>query len=189
MQLVKARIENVLNNSKVFRDVPGHEGVYKISYNGFVYSFISNKLLKPGLSTNGYLSVVLYKASGEKRTANIHRMVAEAFLPNPEQKKCVNHTTGNKQMNHTAWLEWATHGENNSHAIQTGLKRKAIEPKGVIQMDLEGNVVAIYATTTEAEKAGFSSGNICNCCNGQRKTHKGFMWRYINSSSINTENI
>lgn len=183
MQLAKANFRKTLNNPEVWRDVQGYEGLYKISYNGFVYSHISDKYLKPGLSRNGYLSVVLYDNERGKRTHNIHTMVGRAFVPNPDNKKCLDHLFGNKLMNHRDCLEWVTPGENNSRAIQLGLKRKAIEPKGCVQKDLQGNIIRTYRTTVEAENYGFRSGNICLVCSGKRKLHGGFKWEYLNNQS------
>jgi hypothetical protein len=133
MQLRKANFKNSLSNPEVFRDIKGFEGLYKISYNGFVYSYISDKILKPGLGGAGYYTVALKSNTGS-RSYNIHRLVAEAFIPNPENKRTVNHKLGNKHLNHVAWLEWNTHKENNTHATQTGLRKVKITQEVISQI-------------------------------------------------------
>jgi hypothetical protein len=180
VELRKADFNLSLKNPDLWQDVKGYEGIYKISKLGFVYSIKSGKILSPGLGRNGYLTVSLYSESVHI-SRYLHRLVAEHFIPNPEGKKCVNHTHGYKLNNHKSGLEWATHSENNIHALQTGLRRKGQEAKGLIQMDKEGNVVRTYRTTVEAEAYGFSSGNIALCCAGKRSHHKGFKWQYINN--------
>ena len=175
MELKLANVHDALNNEKTARWVPGYKGMYKVTYNGMVYSYIKNKFLKPGLSGKNYLTVALFP----KRTHYVHRLVATAFLPNPENKATVNHKDGNKIFNHVVNLEHATFGENNSHALRTGLKRSAYPAKGVIQIDMQGNEIARYHSSEHAP-VQFSSGNICHVANGKRNHHGGFKWAWIN---------
>jgi hypothetical protein len=130
IQIRKADFHHTLDDPRVWRDVKGYGGIYKVSYNGFVYSYISDKYLKPGFSKGtGYYSVVLWRSNKDKRTHFIHRLVAEAFIANPENKRTVNHVLCHKTLNHVAWLEWATHGENNKHAIDHGLRKVKCTPE------------------------------------------------------------
>ncbi len=84
---------------------------YEISDCGMVLSHNIGNILKPGKNTEGYLLVILCK-NGEKKTCKIHRLVAQAFIPNPENKKCVDHINRDKTNNHIDNLRWATHSEN-----------------------------------------------------------------------------
>lgn len=103
---------------KVLR-VNGYEA-YRISYNGLIFSDISNKLLKFDDSSD-YLRVTLYIDSIPSRFS-VHRLVAEHFVPNPENKPCVNHNDGNKRNNLYINLKWATDSENVIHAIENNLR-------------------------------------------------------------------
>ncbi|MDR0629047.1 MAG: NUMOD4 motif-containing HNH endonuclease [Treponema sp.] len=87
-----------------WRDIPGHEGLYQVSNKGRVKSLRNNIILKSGKFPNGYLYAPL-KVSGSQSNKTIHRLVASVFLPNPDQKKEVNHKDGNKQNNTIENLE------------------------------------------------------------------------------------
>lgn len=96
--------------------------IYHISDHGQVKSYKRGKerILKPTLTSNGYAAVKIC-ANGKRKIHKIHRLVALAFIPNPEQKGDVNHKDGNKANNHVDNLEWNTRKENVNHAWQTGL--------------------------------------------------------------------
>lgn len=93
---------------------------YAVTVDGKVYTLNDNKFMKLA-NDNGYIRVNLAK-DGKKYRNAVHRLVALAFIPNPENKRTVNHIDGNKQNNHVSNLEWATHKEQTAHAIATGLK-------------------------------------------------------------------
>lgn len=171
MILQRANFKTALKNCSQWVDSKSLPG-YQVHPRGVIRNAETGLNLRPGKSKNGYLTVRI------KKTLTVHRIIAEAFIENPQGKKCVNHRDGQKRNNNISNLEWNTHSENNSHAIQTGLKKKIVEPKGIIQMDIDGNEVARYRTSEEA--IGFRSGCICLCCNGKRKTHKGYKWSFIN---------
>ena len=104
---------------EVFTDIRGYEG-YQVSNYGRVKNSKTGKILKPYL-TRGYLRVSLYNESGRKCKL-VHRLVAEAFLPNPQHKPAVNHINGCKTDANACNLEWATPSENMSHAHNNGLR-------------------------------------------------------------------
>ena len=103
-----------------FKQIKGYEN-YLISDQGRVYSYYTKKFLKPHKNTCGYLFVVLYK-NGVCKNYRIHRLVALTFIPNPENKRTVNHIDGCKINNHVSNLEWCTNKENIRHAMDTGLR-------------------------------------------------------------------
>lgn len=102
------------------------EGLYDISIQGNIKSLIKHhhqreQVLKPKIDKYGYECVILYK-KGKPKYKTIHRLVAETFIPNPENKPQVNHIDGNKKNNHVDNLEWVTHSENTKHSYNLGLQ-------------------------------------------------------------------
>ena len=113
---------------EIWKAIKDYEGKYEVSNLGRVKSLertsrlnrkIKERILAPREHTGGYLRVQL-----SRKDFYIHRLVAEAFIPNPENKSQVNHIDGNKRNNHVDNLEWNTPLENNLHAIRTGLNKK-----------------------------------------------------------------
>lgn len=108
-----------------WRDVSGYDAPYQVSSLGRVKSLprkkgTKGKVLSPGMNTSGY-EVINLLQDGRYRTRTVHRLVAIAFIANPENKRCVNHKDGDKTNNSIDNLEWATHKENTRHAFDTGL--------------------------------------------------------------------
>lgn len=118
-----------------WKDIPGYQGLYRISNYGRVLllerEWITarwltrhrpKRIAKQSASTN-YYRVTLTK-NGKQKSTDVHRLVAEAFIPNPENKRTVNHKDGNKLNNHISNLEWATYSENAKHAFRTNLRNQ-----------------------------------------------------------------
>lgn len=119
---------------ETWKPIKGYEGKYAVSSEGRIKSlpYICNgrwgkarmkgKVLQPVTNThNGYQYICLVGDNRKKTTYRYHRVVAEAFVDNPEGKPCVNHKDGNKYNNHPSNLEWVTHSENTRHAYKNGL--------------------------------------------------------------------
>ena len=129
LEKAEKKISELENNAvenlpdEIWKDVVGYEGIYKISNFGRVKSFKQNKvvILKKVLN-DGYYSIGLRK-DGKRFKAKIHRLIAQAFIPNPDNKPFVNHIDGNKQNNCIENLEWVTGSENVRHAWQIGLNK------------------------------------------------------------------
>lgn len=174
-----------------WKTIKEFEGIYRVSNDGLVQS----KRNKNGkivtatwrnLSINdrgNYLFVVLYKDK-KRYQLSVHRLVAETFIPNPENKSQVNHKNGNKHDNRVENLEWATQSENMQHCIHVlhpDLNAKKRRP--VIQKDGQGKVVKIWGSIASASRAlNIGRANIINCCTHRRyfKTAGGFCWEYKN---------
>ena len=113
---------NLQLNSEEWRDVRGYEGLYQVSNFGRVKSFYHNtpKIIYQSLHSMGYWRVCLVK-NGKRKDVSVHRLVAQAFLPNPDNKPQVDHLNGDKRDNRVENLEWVTRKENIQRAIQMGL--------------------------------------------------------------------
>lgn len=146
------------------------------------------KKMRPIKKTTGYLSVFLCK---NNKTFNklVHRLVAEAFIPNPENKRTINHKNGIKTDNRVDNLEWNSYSENVLHAYKTGLKTPPLSmlgklgkdnPKSKIVLQIKnGEIIAEFYGLSEANrKTGISLSGICNCCKGRKTSAGGYKWKY-----------
>lgn len=172
-----------------WKPVVGYEGLYEVSNWGRVKGLdrwvksrwgsiriCKGRIMKSYTNKSGYLYVVLCK-NNKHKTYKIHRLVAEAFLPNPDNLPQVNHRDENKLNNNAENLEWCSAKYNTNFG--TAIKRRSLKKKkSVLQYTLDGEFVREWESVAECSRNGFSSGNICMCCRGERKTHKGFIWRY-----------
>ena len=104
------------------KDVCGYEGLYKVDENGNVFSVRNNKLLKRMMFPSGYEYVHLCNGKGKTKLFRVHRLVAETFIPNPNNLPEVNHKDGDKLNNNVKNLEWCTNVENMRHSVETGLR-------------------------------------------------------------------
>ena len=159
------------------KDFPG----YWITSSGQVWSDFSNKFISIVNMSNGYQRVVLSKKN-KSYNFLIHRLVAEAFIPNPENKPCVNHKDLNRANNLVENLEWVTYKENNNYADH-GIKNGAAHSKKVGQYNPKTKeLIAIYDSTVAAARAvNGKSTNIGACCNQKPHylTAYGYEWRFI----------
>ena len=186
-----------MENKEIWKDVIGYEGIYQISNFGNLKSFKNKKsgiILKQTNKKGGYFSVVLC-FNDKIRYTRIHRLVAESFIPNPEEKKHVNHIDGNKQNNNVYNLEWNTPKENVNHALSLhpnilkGIKNynQKVRPKKIIQKDFNDNIIEVFDNAKEAsQKTGICQRNILQVAskteykpNRYRKQAGGFKWNFL----------
>lgn len=190
---------------EIWKEVPSLDG-YLASNFGQVkmlehYSNMPNggvkhhkeKIKPQETSRNGYLRVKCYK-DGKMKRYSVHRLVAMAFLPNPNNYPQVNHKDENKS-NNTVWvnedgsidqeksnLEWCSseynhnYGSRNQRAALKNVNGK--KSKSVLQYDLDGKLIKQYPSIAEATRNGFDGGGIWQCCNNKIKQYKGYIWKY-----------
>lgn len=178
----------------IWKPIKGYEGYYEVSDHGDVRSLdrdivgrdgviyhIGGRMMKQSnrdpRGDGGYKVVNLHKY-GESYVANVHILVATAFLPNPDNLPTVNHKDGNKHNNCVDNLEWASYRDNNLHALNHGLRSPRGNP--VAQYNDQGEIVAIYRSSCEAaRKTGIGLGMISHCINGRATRAGGFAWRKL----------
>lgn len=132
-------------------DIKGYEGLYQVNQDGEVYSKQTNRVLKQfyrGKRPDNKYRVVDLKKNGDRKTVSVHRIVAQAFIPNPDNLPCVNHKDGDKNNNCVENLEWCTYSENNNHAIKNGLKKYKSGTKNKNSKLTYDDVVAIKKCLT-----------------------------------------
>lgn len=172
--------------SEEWRQVVGYEGLYEVSNLGNVRSlnyanrgYVKN--LTPTLKNHGYLDVCLSKGKSQ-RCIRVHRLVAMAFLDNPNSLPQVNHINENKLDNRVENLEWVpskqnvNHGTRNERMARSKLNHNC---KAVIQMDLQGNIIRKWVSLHEVERQrGFDVTHISRACKGIQKSAYGYKWRF-----------
>ena len=144
------------------------------------------KLVEPFDNGNGYLQVGLSK-NEETKTCLVHRLVAETFIPNPNNLPEVNHIDEDKTNNRVSNLEWKNHRDNCNHGTRNQRAAKANskvqknnqkKSKRVLQFTLSGEFIREWPSTAECGRNGFTQSAVCNCCNGKLPHYKGFRWEY-----------
>lgn len=164
---------------EIWKDIEGYEDLYQVSNRGKVRSLRRNIILRQGITSNGYKSVNLYKNKGYKHF-RIHRLVAEAFLPNPNNLPFVNHKDENKLNNCVENLEWCD-GKYNLNYGTRGKRISQNKSKVVLQYSLDGTFVKEWKSTRDIQRmTGYSSGCISECCRNIRKSAYGYLWKYKN---------
>ena len=154
-------------------------------------------LMNPGTDKDGYLQVGLWK-NGKRKTCKVHRLIAENFLVNPENKPCINHKIEGdegKKINMVIFnedgsinkekttIEWATYEENNNYATRNERAGKTNTngkcSKKVLQFTLDGEFIREWPSIQEIERQlGFNHSAVSRCCNGKQKSAYGFKWCY-----------
>lgn len=157
------------------KDIQGYEGLYAITEDGQVYSIRRKKFLALYKTPKGYFTVHLSKGNVSKGF-QVHRLVQEAYLPNPEGLPQVNHKDENPSNNHVSNLEWVTAKQNINYGSH---KEKVIKAQSYRVFCEELNKEFLNARIA-AEELKLNRQNIQACCNGKRKTCGGYHWRYLN---------
>ena len=165
---------------EIWKDVPDFKG-YKVSNLGRVKSLNykgtgKERILNQTMNKSGYMHVPLCKG-GKPKCCRVHRLVAMAFVPNPNHLPEVNHIDEDKTNNRADNLEWCDRLYNTRYG--TGIQRaRAQLAKPVEQLTMDGVFVRRWESTREAERNGYNSSAICACCKGKKRSYKGFRWEY-----------
>jgi hypothetical protein len=155
-----------------WRDIEGFD-MYEVNAQGQVRR--KAQILKPGSIPSGHLTVALCRGKGKPKSMYVHRLVALAFLKNPESKRVVNHKNGNPKDNRLDNLEWATHSENNAHAYHSNGRRAPSELK-VAAVNDDGEIVMSFRSGAEAAKVlGVTPHSVWSAISRQGKC-KGYRW-------------
>ena len=147
------------------KDIDGYEGLYAITSCGKVWSYRTKKFLKPWFNGCGYLYVGLHK-DGKTKKLRVHKLVAEAYIPNPNNLEDVDHIDGNKEHNYINNLQWMTHADN----VRKGCNKpvKCIETGEVFE-----------SAKIAAKEMGLDKDGISRTCRGKYKTTGGYHFEFI----------
>lgn len=188
-------IESISLPNEEWRDVVGFEGRYAVSSFGRVVTFgfhdcgrvpkknFSPKILKTDLA-RGYVRLCLYKNNKQYKRV-VHRLVAEAFIPNPNNYPTVDHIDRNRQNNEVTNLRWCTLSDNMKNPLTIEHLRKINIGRSlpqnyrpVVSVDKKGNIKK-YESIKSCVAEGFKSSAISDVCAGRSRTHKGLRWMYL----------
>lgn len=190
---------------EIWKEIEGFDN-YQISNLGRVKNIKFDRYVKPLVGNRGYVHVNLYK-DGKIKRLSLHRLIAIAFIPNPENKPCIDHINTDRSDNRIDNLRWATQKENHNNPLSLMNHSKAAKgrtvseeqkknqsekmkgrykgnkwgSKKIIQLTLDGNFVREWESIKDAaDSLGVSSSAIWNCLNNkcQVKSIKGFKWEY-----------
>lgn len=190
-------IKSISLEGEKWKDVVGYEGCYVVSNFGRVASLLRNvkhsnsvnktihqRIMSLKTRKNGYISVCLYN-NGEGKDCLVHRVVAKAFIPNPENKPQIDHIDRNRSNNNASNLRWCTGSENMSNPltkpflkqINKGRKRSyAYHPVVALKND---TIVYMFEKLMDCQNYGFNYTVVSSICSGRRKTHKGYTFMYL----------
>lgn len=181
---------------EIWRDIAGFDGAYAISNYGRIKSFertipckgknnsdsyvvVHEKILHLGDNGHGYLIANL-SSSNKTNIFYVHRLVATAFIPNPQQLPTVNHKDENKSNNKVSNLEWASYQYNNNYGTAKQRSRQTIIKSGyatpIDMYDLQGNFIKHYDCSYDMEKDGISRRAALNVCSGRNRSYHGFVF-------------
>lgn len=189
-------MQETKDTEEIWKDIEGCEGLYQVSNKGQVRSLeriivdslgrkrtVHKRILKGCPNTKGYLCVNIYNTEGKCKHAKIHRLVAEAFIPNPDNKPQVNHKDEIKINNCVDNLEWMTCKENNNYGTRNERMSKGVakaKSKPVAQYTKDGILIKVWPSTSEVgRQLELSQSNISAVARGARKTAYGYIWKYV----------
>ena len=167
-----------------WRNIIGYEGLYQVSNLGRVKSLgngsgnnSKEKILKGSKNKFGYLKVNLYK-DGKQKTHKVHRLVASAFIPNPNNLPEVNHKDEDKTNNIVTNIEYCDRTYNNNYGTHNDRMAKSLSIP-ILQFNKDGEFIRKWDSAIQAQKElGVNQGNISKCCKGKLKSASNYIWMY-----------
>ncbi len=178
-----------MGENEQWKVIPGFDS-YEISNTGKIRSHVRKEIImKPADNGVGYLRVVLHQ-NDKKRSVYVHRLVASAFVENPDNKPLINHIDNNPLNNNADNLEWCTYKENSEWMVAQGRNKRTTEwlsnlhqsqrkfYKPVIGTNVKTGEKIRFEYLNDVAKLGFQPSCVCNCCKKIRDSHKGYRWDY-----------
>ena len=169
---------------EIWKDIKGYENLYQISNLGRVRNNKSKKILK--ICTNKYGYMVCCLHNKKQQIKKVHRLVAEAFIPNPQKLPQVNHKDENKTNNNVNNLEWCSNKYNCNYGTRgerIGKKLSMVLKKKIVQKQ-DNKIIKIWDSAKEAEEqTKIKRSDICRCCKGIRKKAGGYSWEYAKNNN------
>lgn len=164
------------HEDEIWKEIQGFEGLYAVSNRGRVMNIMSGKVLKNRINTVGYSTVALCKGDGTSKKIDVHRLVAKAFIENPDNLPQVNHIDENKRNNNVSNLAWVTASQNQRHsAHQHSCK--------INQLNLDGELVKQWESSMQIQRElGYSNSHIIACCKSKHKQAYEYRWEYADPS-------
>ena len=171
---------------EIWKDISGYEGLYQVSNLGRIKRIRNRtcKILKEQKKQSGYIGCTLSK-NGIVKHYKVHRLVAEAFIPNTEHKPQINHINGDKTDNNVNNLEWCTARENINHSFKAGLSKGRRDAenklsKKIGQYSLNGDFIKEWDSAMQIQRElGFNNSAISACCLRKYRQCYGYLWRHI----------
>jgi len=195
---------------EIWKPIEDYEGYYEISNCGRVRSIkrmvmssirnggkriVSERMLTPRIDRGGYLRVTLVKSGCKRKDVFIHKLVAEAFIPNPDNLPIVNHKDENSSNNYDWNLEWCTQGYNINYG--TGTQRRSATRKAngnggrgrrIVQLDLDGKLIQEFVSVRDAARQlGISRDTIKAVLSDKKESYNGYKWVYSLDSNGETQ--
>ena len=185
-----------MENQEIWKEIKGFEGLYEVSNLGRVRSLdryikhwrggvmkLKGQIMKFNYKYNNKENYILIHLSknGKNYAYSLHRLVAEAFIPNPDNKPIIDHINGIRTDNRVNNLRWCTQKENANNPITISKHINGKKSKKVNQYTLDGILIKTWPSASEiTRQAGYSTSLICSCCRGEYKSVYGYNWSYVN---------
>jgi len=176
-------IDNISSMEEIWKPVVGYEGLYEVSNFGRVRSLNYNhtktsRIMTPWVSLKDYDYIHLCNGTTVK-SCRVARLVAMAFIPNPDNKPFVDHIDTNRRNNRADNLRWCNQSENQKNPISRK-RYGAAKSFRVVQLTKDNQLIQIWSSIAEAKReGGFNKNQISKVCNGRLKTHHGYKWQYL----------
>ena len=159
--------------------IPNYEDNYEVNSSGEIRRAKNGNILKGYIGKDGYRRVGL-TVNSKTKSFLIHRLVAEAFIPNPNGYPCINHKDEDKTNNHVNNLEWCNYEYNLNYGTRNSRANNS-RKKAILQFSKTGEFIKAWDSGTDVYlQMGIDKGHISDCCNNKRKTAGGYRWQYKN---------